>query len=160
MASIGTPSPPSPWFHMYPLAALAEKVGGEHFRRFVIFLQNLAIFAAAVPFLLLASETLQRLVADLAGVRWSVCEWLFVTTALMTPLLCLGTPKDLSSDLHQPSARNEGGEKSLYCPPFPAPLVLFGLLLWGGSYAGKGARGRWRKGEQRGGRGNKDGGEE
>ncbi|KAG7157116.1 Amino acid transporter AVT1C-like 2, partial [Homarus americanus] len=79
----------------YPYPALAEKVGGIILRRVVTVMQDLAIFGAAVPFMLLASETLQQLVEKLAGLNFSFCYWLLITTIILTPLLWLGTPKDL-----------------------------------------------------------------
>ncbi|XP_071513099.1 uncharacterized protein [Panulirus ornatus] len=79
----------------FPYPALAEKAGGILLRRVVTFMQDLALFGAAVPFMLLASETLQELVAKLAGLDFSFCYWLLITTIFLIPLLWLGTPKDL-----------------------------------------------------------------
>lgn len=42
-----------------------------------------------------AAETLQSLVARLAGLDFSFCYWLLITTFFLTPLLWYGTPKDL-----------------------------------------------------------------
>ncbi|XP_045603649.1 uncharacterized protein [Procambarus clarkii] len=79
----------------YPYPALAEKAGGTTLRRVVSVMQDVAIFGAAVPFMLLASDTLQELVERLSGVDFSFCYWLLITTLVLTPLLWLGTPKDL-----------------------------------------------------------------
>ncbi|XP_069940619.1 uncharacterized protein [Cherax quadricarinatus] len=79
----------------YPYPALAEKAGGIILKRVVTVMLDAAIFGAAVPFMLLASETLQELMDWLAGLNFSFCYWLLITTVVLTPLLWLGTPKDL-----------------------------------------------------------------
>ncbi|XP_064094900.1 uncharacterized protein LOC135207218 [Macrobrachium nipponense] len=78
-----------------PYPALAEKAGGTILRRIVAVMQDLALFGAAVPFTLIAAESLQGLVAWLFDLDFSFCYWLFITTALLTPLFWFGTPKDL-----------------------------------------------------------------
>ncbi|XP_042870539.1 amino acid transporter AVT1B-like [Penaeus japonicus] len=79
----------------YPYPALAEKAGGPILRKIVSCILDVALFGAAVPFMLLAAETLQTLVARLAGLDFSFCYWLLITTFFLTPLLWYGTPKDL-----------------------------------------------------------------
>ncbi|XP_076030772.1 uncharacterized protein LOC143018980 [Oratosquilla oratoria] len=83
-------------YKRYPYPALAEKAGGPILRRFVTVLLDLAIFGATIPFMLLAAETMQELVATASGGAFdlSFCYWLLLLTIILTPLLWLGTPKD------------------------------------------------------------------
>lgn len=78
-----------------PYPALADKAGGVVLRRVVAVMQDLALFGAAIPFILIAAESLQELVSWLFGLDFSFCYWLFIITAILTPLFWLGTPKDL-----------------------------------------------------------------
>ncbi|KAK3871923.1 hypothetical protein Pcinc_022960 [Petrolisthes cinctipes] len=81
--------------HRHPYPGLAEKAGGVVLRKIVSGLLNIAIFGAAIPFMLLASETMQQLVVSTTGWDLSFCYWLLVLTVALTPLLWFGTPKDL-----------------------------------------------------------------
>ncbi|KAL7630854.1 UNVERIFIED_CONTAM: hypothetical protein RMT77_018860 [Armadillidium vulgare] len=81
----------------YPYSALAMKVGGQNFRRVVATIQMLAIFGESVPFLLLGSENLHHItnlfLAPLKNL--SFCYILILTALIITPILWLGTAKDL-----------------------------------------------------------------
>ncbi|KAF2358541.1 Amino acid transporter transmembrane domain [Trinorchestia longiramus] len=79
----------------YPL--LGEVIGGLKLRRLLTLMQDISLMGAAMPFLLLASESVQEVVAVVTSgtVDFSFCYWLLVLTLLLLPLVWLGAPADL-----------------------------------------------------------------
>ncbi len=57
------------------------------------------LFGSSAVFMLLASENVQSILQQHAGVDISFCYWLLVVTAVLLPLSWLGTPKDFWSVL-------------------------------------------------------------
>ncbi|XP_018019839.1 amino acid transporter AVT1C [Hyalella azteca] len=79
----------------YPL--LGEVVGGPRLRKLLTLLQDFTLMGAAMPFLLLASESVQEVVAAVTrgSLDYSFCYWLLLLTLLLLPIMWLGTPADL-----------------------------------------------------------------
>ncbi|XP_071113717.1 uncharacterized protein [Haliotis cracherodii] len=77
----------------YPYPAIGEVTYGKPGRYLVSFSINFTLFGVSVVFLLLASENIQSLLADVHA-NVSFCYWLIIVAGVLTPLSWLGTPKD------------------------------------------------------------------
>ncbi|CAC5397609.1 SLC32A [Mytilus coruscus] len=76
-----------------PYPVIGEKAYGKNGRHLVTFSINFTLFGASTVYLILASENIEDLMSDVTK-DISFCYWLLILGGILTPITCLGTPKD------------------------------------------------------------------
>ncbi|XP_050523502.1 uncharacterized protein LOC126895556 isoform X2 [Daktulosphaira vitifoliae] len=79
----------------YPYAAIAGLSFGRTFERIVHVMQNIAVFGAIIPNLLIAADNLYTLGKKVYSENLSFCICLIIIGIILCPPIWLGSPKDL-----------------------------------------------------------------
>ncbi|XP_074655769.1 uncharacterized protein LOC141909270 isoform X2 [Tubulanus polymorphus] len=77
-----------------PFASIGFRAYGKPGKMVVSITNDFTMFGAGVVFIILASQLIQSLLSHL-NVDFTVCLWMALVAAFLTPLTWLGTPKDM-----------------------------------------------------------------
>ncbi|XP_044738976.1 amino acid transporter AVT1I-like [Chrysoperla carnea] len=79
----------------YPYAALASITLGKPWERVIANLLDFTVFAAGIPNIIIAAQNLEELGDKTSTFNVSYCYWILLLGAIQTPIMWLGSPKDL-----------------------------------------------------------------